>query len=87
MDIATNKVTKDEMQNIPHHLMSFYDPINSNYNVHTFRDNVLPLLNKLWERNKLPIIVGGTSYYIESIFYKNYLISSNTNKNGLLILY
>lgn len=82
MDIATNKVTKDEMQNIPHHLMSFYDPMHSNYNVHMFRNDTLLLLEQIWERKKLPIIVGGTSYYIESILYDNYLIQSNTSKNG-----
>lgn len=85
MDIATNKVTKDEMQDIPHYMMSFYDPRSSNYNVHMFRNEALVLLDNIWKRGKLPIIVGGTSYYVESILYDNYLIPSNSTKNGLFL--
>lgn len=76
MDIVTNKVTTDEMKGIPHHMMSFYDPVKELYNVHEFRNEVLKLIEKIWRAEKLPVIVGGTAYYIESIIYENYLIDS-----------
>lgn len=76
MDIVTNKVTNEEMKGIPHHMMSFYDPLKQLYNVHEFRNDALLLIEKIWNNGKLPIIVGGTAYYMESILYQNYLIES-----------
>jgi tRNA dimethylallyltransferase len=70
LDIATNKVTTEEMKGIPHHLMSFLSPSVTDYNVRRYRDQVLPLLDDLWSRGKLPVIVGGTTYYIEAVLYK-----------------
>ncbi|TKR67698.1 hypothetical protein L596_023808 [Steinernema carpocapsae] len=77
LDIATNKVTEEEMAAIPHHMMSFYDPCDPvSYNVHKYRTDVLEILEKLWKEDKLPVMVGGTSYYIEAIIYKNNLITN-----------
>ncbi|VDM45441.1 unnamed protein product [Toxocara canis] len=78
LDIATNKVTTADMDSIPHHLMSFLDPQTSSYNVHQFRDNAIELMHRMWAQGKLPIIVGGTTYYIESVLYKDNLIVTNT---------
>uniref|UniRef100_A0A915DQH2 C2H2-type domain-containing protein n=1 Tax=Ditylenchus dipsaci TaxID=166011 RepID=A0A915DQH2_9BILA len=78
LDIVTNKVTREEMCGVPHHMMSFLDPRRDNYNVHEFRTASLELIADMWRRNKLPVIVGGTIYYVESILYQNYLI--NTDK-------
>ncbi|VDK52760.1 unnamed protein product [Anisakis simplex] len=78
LDIATNKVTQSEMDGIPHHLMSFLDPQTSSYNVHQFRDSAITIMKRMWREGKLPIIVGGTSYYIESVLYEDNLIPTNT---------
>jgi tRNA dimethylallyltransferase len=45
--------------------MSFIEP-NGEYNVHLFQKDTLRLIGEIRERKKLPIIVGGTAYYIES---------------------
>lgn len=50
--------------------------------MHNFREEALGKVEEIFGRGKLPIIVGGTSYYAESIIYKNYLIASNTSKQG-----
>lgn len=70
LDIATNKVTQEEMQRVPHHLMSFLDPLTLGYSVKNFRDKAVRLLDEIWSRNCLPVIVGGTNYYIESLVWQ-----------------
>ncbi|KAJ1368341.1 hypothetical protein KIN20_029453 [Parelaphostrongylus tenuis] len=47
LDIATNKITEDESGGIPHHLMSFVDATNSEYNIHQFREQGLKFIEKL----------------------------------------
>ncbi|TNM93297.1 hypothetical protein fugu_018699 [Takifugu bimaculatus] len=69
LDIITNKVTDEERAQCPHHMMSFVDPLVTSYTVVDFRDKALSLIS-FHLRNKLPIIVGGTNYYIESLLWK-----------------
>ncbi|VDK77259.1 unnamed protein product [Litomosoides sigmodontis] len=78
LDIATNKVSEEDMDGVTHHMMSFVEPSTSTYNVHQFTNKVLPLLEDLWDAGKLPVIVGGTGYYIEGILFKENLIPTNT---------
>ncbi|XP_066530886.1 tRNA dimethylallyltransferase [Hoplias malabaricus] len=70
LDIITNKVTLEEQAQCPHHMISFVDPLVSSYTVVDFRNRVLSLMEDMHHREKLPIIVGGTNYYIESILWK-----------------
>lgn len=79
LDIATNKITEDEAEGIPHHMMSFLNPSDSsNYNVHQFKEATLDLIQKIRSRSKIPIIVGGTTYYAESVLYENNLIETTS---------
>ncbi|GFO47983.1 tRNA dimethylallyltransferase [Plakobranchus ocellatus] len=80
LDIITNKVTEEEQSEAPHHLISYLEPDHKHYNVVDFRDAALPIINDLFTRSKIPIIVGGTNYYIESILW-DFLI----NKVALLV--
>ncbi|VDD90412.1 unnamed protein product [Enterobius vermicularis] len=77
LDIATNKITEKEMGNVRHHMLSFLEPSCSNFTVFRFREEVLKIIKNLWDDNKLPILVGGTSYYVESVIYENYLIPTD----------
>ncbi|XP_007249338.1 tRNA dimethylallyltransferase [Astyanax mexicanus] len=70
LDIITNKVTPEEQAQCPHHMISFVDPLVSSYTVVDFRNRVLSLIEDLHHQEKLPVIVGGTNYYIESILWK-----------------
>uniref|UniRef100_A0A3B3VJ71 tRNA dimethylallyltransferase n=1 Tax=Poecilia latipinna TaxID=48699 RepID=A0A3B3VJ71_9TELE len=63
LDIITNKVTAEERAQCAHHMLDFVDPLVRTYTVVDFR-------NKALDRNKLPIVVGGTNYYIESLLWK-----------------
>jgi len=79
-------MTKEEMEGIPHHLLGFLEPTNSSYNVQNFREDALEILNKLWAEQKLPVIVGGTAYYIESVIFDNNLIVTGDRGRGGLFL-
>ena len=70
----TNKVTEKEMDGVKHHLMSFYDPTMAEYNVHEFKTSVLEIVEDLWKEGKLPVIAGGTQYYVEGVLYKGNLV-------------
>ncbi|CAD5213678.1 unnamed protein product [Bursaphelenchus xylophilus] len=73
LDIVTNKITDEEAQGIPHHLIGFLEPADE-FNVHKFQEKCLECLNDIWSRRKLPVIVGGTAYYIESVIYKDSIV-------------
>lgn len=69
LDIITNKVSTAEMEGITHHVMDFVDPL-EDYTVVHFQREALPIIDELREKGKLPVIVGGTNYYIESLLWK-----------------
>ncbi|XP_030753779.1 tRNA dimethylallyltransferase isoform X2 [Sitophilus oryzae] len=69
LDIASAKATKDEQSIAPHHMIDILEP-SENFTVLEYRNKVLPIIDNLLKYRKLPIIVGGTNYYIESILYK-----------------
>ncbi|XP_015504593.2 tRNA dimethylallyltransferase [Parus major] len=70
LDIITNKVSLQEQRLCRHHMISFVDPLVSNYTVVDFRDKAVPLIEDIFARDKIPIVVGGTNYYIESLLWK-----------------
>ncbi|XP_041069156.1 tRNA dimethylallyltransferase isoform X2 [Carcharodon carcharias] len=69
LDIITNKVTCEEQQLCTHHMISFLDPLVP-YSVVDFRNKALSVIQDIIDRQKIPIIVGGTNYYIESLLWK-----------------
>ncbi|CAG5127546.1 unnamed protein product [Candidula unifasciata] len=73
LDIITNKVSPDEQQECPHHLISYLEADHRHYNIVDFRDAALPIIDDLLSKRILPIVVGGTNYYIESVIW-NFLI-------------
>lgn len=68
MDIGTAKITKEEMAGIPHHLIDIKDPKES-FSVYEFQQLVRKKITDISNRNRLPIIVGGTGLYIQSVIY------------------
>ncbi|KAE9413566.1 hypothetical protein Angca_008663, partial [Angiostrongylus cantonensis] len=74
LNIATNKITEDESEGIPHHLMSFVDATNSKYNIHQFREQALNIIEEIRCRGRIPVVVGGTAYYVESLLFEDNII-------------
>ncbi len=68
MDIGTAKVKLDEMEGIPHHLIDIKEPDES-FSVAEFQQLVRAKITEIASRGKLPIIVGGTGLYIQSVIY------------------
>ena len=66
MDIGTGKMKTDEMQGIRHHLIDVMDP-RDDFNVSKFRDMATVAIEDIVSRGKIPIIVGGTGFYIKSL--------------------
>nr|XP_046273296.1 tRNA dimethylallyltransferase [Scatophagus argus] len=79
LDIITNKVTAEERAQCRHHMISFVDPLVTSYTVVDFRNKALALIEDMHNRNKLPIIVGGTNYYIESLLWRVLLDTGQEN--------
>lgn len=68
MDIGTAKVTKEEMQGIKHYLVDFVLP-DQRYTVSNFKHDAEIAIEKILSKGKIPIIVGGTGLYINSLIY------------------
>ncbi|XP_014472624.1 PREDICTED: tRNA dimethylallyltransferase, mitochondrial isoform X2 [Dinoponera quadriceps] len=73
LDIVTAKVTPAERLMAPHHMLDIVDPLITDFTVLNFREMALPIINNLLAKKKLPVVVGGTNYYIESLLWKNLL--------------
>ncbi|XP_073319271.1 tRNA dimethylallyltransferase isoform X2 [Pagrus major] len=82
LDIITNKVTAEEHAQCKHHMISFVDPLVSSYTVVDFRNKALALIDDMHSRNKLPVIVGGTNYYIESVLWRVLLGTGENEESG-----
>lgn len=68
MDIGTAKITKEEMGDIPHYLIDVLDP-RDEFNIYTFKEMASKAAKEIQDKGKIPILVGGTGFYIQSILY------------------
>ena len=68
MDIGTAKITKEEMEGVPHHLLDIKEPTES-FSVAEYQKLVRGKIEEIQSRGKMPIIVGGTGLYIQSVLY------------------
>ena len=66
MDIGTAKVTRTEMRGVPHHLLDVADPAEP-WSVARWVDAAAAAAEEIFSRNHIPIIVGGTNLYIDSL--------------------
>lgn len=66
MDIGSAKITKDEMDGVTHHLIDVVSP-NEEFSVADFKELAKNAIDDITSRGKLPIIVGGTGLYIDSL--------------------
>lgn len=69
MNIGTNKITEEEMAGIAHHLIDFVNP-KDEYSVQDFSKKARKLIKDINERGHIPILTGGTGFYIDSILFE-----------------
>ena len=68
MDIGSAKIKQAEMQGIPHHMIDVLEPTES-FNIMLFQQYTKKYIKEIRERGHIPILVGGTGFYIQSILY------------------
>ncbi|SKC35539.1 tRNA dimethylallyltransferase [[Eubacterium] yurii] len=79
MDVGTAKIRKEEMQGIKHHMIDIVEPCNE-YSVSDYSMDALKIIEDLFSNDKIPLIVGGTGLYINSLIYKMDFNSSKKNE-------
>ena len=68
MNIGTAKPTQEEMQGIQHYLLDFVEP-NQRYSVAEYKKDAENAIEKILSKGKIPIVVGGTGLYVDSLIY------------------
>ncbi|HWT75428.1 MAG TPA: tRNA (adenosine(37)-N6)-dimethylallyltransferase MiaA [Mobilitalea sp.] len=68
MDIGTAKISQEQMGGIPHYLIDELEP-DEDFNVVRFQQLSKHYMNQIYARNKIPILVGGTGFYIQAVLY------------------
>lgn len=66
LDIGTEKITREEMQGVPHHLIDICEP-QEQYSAGDFISDAAGLIEEISRRGKLPILVGGTHFYFDAL--------------------
>lgn len=68
MDIGSAKIRQEEMQGVPHHLIDVFEP-DEEFHVVRFQACARRCMDEIYGRNRIPILVGGTGFYIQAVLY------------------
>ena len=68
MDIGSAKIMKEEMEGVPHYLVDVLEP-EEEFNVVRFQQMAKEAAERIWEKGKIPLVVGGTGFYIQALLY------------------
>ena len=79
LDIGTAKITKEEMQGVPHHLIEIKEPWET-FSVAEIKRLADEAIRDIHARGTLPIIVGGTGFYINSVLYEYHFGEADTDE-------
>ena len=85
MDIGTAKITLQEMEGVPHHLIDCLD-FTEDFNVYTFKKLALSAMEEIYSKGRIPIITGGTGFYIGALLYDTDLSESTVETDYRLEL-
>lgn len=86
MDIGTAKVTEEEMEGIPHHLLDIKEPTES-FSVAEYQQLVREKIAEIRSRGKLPIIVGGTGLYVQAVLYDFQFTEEKVDEDARMAYY
>lgn len=75
LPIITNKITVEEQQGIPHHLLGFIPLDDEPSRVGLFKKQASKIIQEIRSRGRLPIVVGGTHYYTQALLFRDSLVS------------
>ena len=68
MDIGSAKIRPEETEGVPHYLVDVLEP-EEEFNVVRFQQMALEAAEKIYARGRIPLIVGGTGFYIQALLY------------------
>ena len=68
MDIGSAKIRPEEMQGVPHHLIDVLEPEEA-FHVVRFQQMAKEAMEGIYEKGRIPIVVGGTGFYIQALLY------------------
>lgn len=68
LDIGSGKITQEEMKDVPHHMLDITDP-KEIFSVEEFVSQGKKVIDEILQKGKLPIICGGTGFYIDALIY------------------
>ena len=70
LDQITNKHPLEERNGIPHHIMD-YVSWDEDYHIHKFSQDAQKSIDDIHNRGKVPIVIGGTHYYLQTLLFNN----------------
>ena len=79
LDIGSAKVTEEEKEGIPHHLLSIKE-VDEDYTIYHYQKDCREIIKEIQDRGKTPIIVGGTGLYIKAALY-DYKLTEEKEKD------
>lgn len=86
MDIGTAKVTAEEADGVPHFLVDELMP-DEDYNAMIFQKKAKTYMEEIWQRGHIPIVVGGTGFYLNALLYDNEFTETEGDESFRLACY
>ena len=98
MDVGTAKITAEEMQGVPHHLIDVLEP-SEDFNVFLFKEMAEKALDNIYKKGKIPVVTGGTGFYIQALLYDiefseeegdktyRYMLEKKAEKEGVTVVH
>lgn len=80
LDIGSGKITRKEMKGVVHHLLDVSSP-SKIFDSQKYQDLGIKAINKIIKKNKVPIICGGTGFYIDALIYNYIFPKAKPNKD------
>jgi tRNA dimethylallyltransferase len=80
LPVITNKMPEDERNGIPHHLLGCIGLNEETWTVGNFVSNALAKISEIRARGRLPILVGGTHYYTQSLLFHDALANKGQDE-------
>ena len=81
LPITTNKISWEERKGIPHHLLGCVKLDEEPWTVQQFRNRATSIIEGIRSRNKVPILVGGTHYYTQSLLFKDAVLTEEDTEH------